>query len=78
MITRDATSEVTSMATDIPVYISVRDMKARYGTPKSSVYRDIAAGRYKAVKDGARTKIITATAEAYYNALPLLQLQRAA
>jgi excisionase family DNA binding protein len=50
---------------------------ARYNIGRSYLYRLIGEGKIEAVKDGARTKIVVASADAYFASLPKAKIKPA-
>ncbi len=50
---------------------------ARYNIGRSYLYRLIGDGKIEAVKDGARTKIVVASADAYFASLPKAKIKPA-
>ena len=50
--------------------LSIKDTCIRYNVSRSQVYKDLGLGKYVAVKDGRRTKIVRASADAHYGSLP--------
>jgi len=42
----------------------------RRGISRGQTYKDLAAGKYRAVKDGRKTLIVIATADRHYASLP--------
>jgi excisionase family DNA binding protein len=50
--------------------LRVKEMCARYGISRTTLYEEIAAGRLRAVKCGKATLIPCTSAEAWLNGLP--------
>jgi excisionase family DNA binding protein len=60
-----------------PVLEYVAQTCARYSIARSYLYRLIGEGKIEAVKDGSRTKIIVASADAYFASLPKARIKPA-
>lgn len=58
------------MDNSIPELMTVADFCARYSIGKTSLYREVSAGRLKLRKFGAATRIARADAEAWAARLP--------
>jgi hypothetical protein len=68
-----AKTSITTKTASAPAETTLETLQqagARVGFPRSRFYEDIAAGRYKAVKAGRRTMIVTASLNAYIDSLP--------
>jgi excisionase family DNA binding protein len=63
------------MSTPILEYVS--QTCARYNIARSYLYRLIGEGKIEAVKDGSRTKIIVASADAHFASLPKAKIKPA-
>src|SRR6266436_2430934 len=63
----------TVMPTPILEYVS--QTCARYNIARSYLYRLIGEGKIEAVKDGSRTKIIVASADAHFASLPKAKIK---
>jgi excisionase family DNA binding protein len=61
------------MSTPILEYVS--QTCARYNIARSYLYRLIGEGKIEAVKDGSRTKIIVASADAHFASLPKAKIK---
>jgi excisionase family DNA binding protein len=59
-----------------PRYLCLKDAARRYGTSKSTLYLHIARGSIRAIKHGGRTLVDVASADAYFDNLPLVKLGR--
>lgn len=59
------------MEKTIPELMTVADFCARYSIGRTSLYREVNAGRLKLRKFGAATRIARPDAEAWKNALPV-------
>ena len=55
---------------DIPELMTVADFCARYSISKTSLYREVNAGRLKLRKFGSATRIARADAESWADNLP--------
>lgn len=55
---------------ETPQLLTVADFCARYSIGKTSLYREVNAGRLKLRKFGTATRIARADAEAWADALP--------
>lgn len=53
-----------------PVAIPIKGVPGIYGFTRSEVYRRLAAGDFKAVKNGKRTLVLTESIKAYLKSLP--------
>jgi hypothetical protein len=58
-----------------PLYVSVRDACTRYNCSRSALYLLIGAGKIAAVKNGRRTLVVVASADAHFAALPPAQIK---
>jgi hypothetical protein len=58
----------------VPRYISLRDTVRRYGTSKSTLYVHIQHGNIRAIKFGGRTLVDRASADRFFDALPVVKL----
>ncbi len=58
---------------DIPELLTVADFCDRYSIGKTSFYREVNAGRLKIRKFGAATRIARIDAEAWADALPVIE-----
>jgi hypothetical protein len=58
---------------EIPELMTVADFCVRYSIGKTSLYREVNAGRLKLRKFGAATRIARADAEAWADSLPKYQ-----
>ena len=63
------------MSTPVLEYVS--QTCARYSIARSYLYRLIGEGKIEAVKDGSRTKIIVASADAHFASLPKAKIKAA-
>lgn len=57
---------------DIPDLLTLADFCARYSIGKTSVYREVAAGRLRLRKYGTATRIARTDAEAWAASLPVV------
>lgn len=53
-----------------PVAIPIKGVEPRYGFTRSETYRRLAAGDFKAVKNGKRTLVLTESIRKYLESLP--------
>lgn len=58
---------------DTPELMTVADFCDRYSIGKTSLYREVNAGRLKLRKFGTATRIARVDAEAWANALPTIE-----
>lgn len=58
---------------EAPELMTVADFCDRYSIGKTSLYREVNAGRLKLRKFGTATRIARADAEAWANALPTIE-----
>lgn len=58
---------------DIPELMTVADFLARYSIGRTTLYREVAAGRLKLRKLGSATRIARADAETWAGGLPVRQ-----
>lgn len=58
---------------DTPELMTVADFCDRYSIGKTSLYREVNAGRLKLRKFGTATRISRVDAEAWANALPTIE-----
>jgi excisionase family DNA binding protein len=65
-------------AAEEPKAYTIEGFGKKYATSRRTTYREINAGRLKAIKLGQRTLIPADSAEAWFNALPVLDLSSAA
>ena len=56
---------------DIPELMTVGDFLARYSIGRTTLYREVAAGRLKLRKLGSATRIARADAEKWAGSLPV-------
>jgi excisionase family DNA binding protein len=57
---------------------TIRDFMSRYSISRSSLYRELNAGRLRVVKRGRRSLITRADAEEWLKLLPAVQVTHAA
>jgi excisionase family DNA binding protein len=60
-----------------PILEYVSQTCARYSIARSHLYRLIGDGKIEAIKDGRRTKIIVASADAHFASLPKAEIRPA-
>ncbi len=58
------------MLTSEPVAVPIKGVEPLYGFTRSETYRRLAAGDFKAVKNGKRTLVLTESIRNYLASLP--------
>jgi len=58
------------MSDSEPVAVPIKGVEPRYGFTRSQTYKRLAAGDFKAVKNGKRTLILTESIRNYLASLP--------
>ena len=59
---------------DHPLAVPMTEVPEWLGISRSTAYQEIAAGRLKAVKCGAKTLVPYASGEAWLNNLPVMEI----